>query len=71
MTNDNAATANKPARATISDCQCDATILSGLLDAIDLLDNDGNRNAVTAVVTAAKKMADKLADDLDRVEQKP
>jgi hypothetical protein len=71
MTDQNATPANNPARATIGDCQCDATILSGLLDAIDLLDNDGNRNAVTAVVTAAKKMADKLADDLDRVEQKP
>lgn len=71
MTDINAALANEPARANLSDCQCDAVILSGLLDAIDLLDNEGNRNAMTSVVSAARGYANKLADDLDRVERKP
>ncbi len=66
MTDYNAAQANNSARAALNECQCDAAILSGLLDAIDLLDNEGNRSAMTSVVSTAKVLANKLADDLDR-----
>mgnify|MGYP003631896224 CR=1 FL=1 len=69
MTDPNALNTVKTKRPTLSDCQCDAVILSGLLDAIDLLDNEGSRNAMTSVVSAATRLANKLADDLDGVKE--
>lgn len=69
MTNVNVAQANEPAHPNLSDCQHDAVILMGLIDAIDLLDNEGQRNAMTSVVSIALKAARQLADDLDSVKR--
>lgn len=67
MTDNNATPANNPTRENLSDLQADAVVLHGLLEAIDHLDNEGHHNALHAVIATAKKAADKLANDLDRV----
>ena len=58
-----------PTRASLADCQGDAVILAALLEAIDLLDNEGHHNAMTGVISVALKAATRLADDLDGVKE--
>jgi hypothetical protein len=69
MTDNDATPANNPARPSLKDCQTDAVILMGLLEAIDLLDNEGHTNAMTSVVSAAYALARRLSDDLDGVKE--
>lgn len=67
-----------PRRNTVplGDCQTDATILAGMLEAVELMLNEDfgsdSRvwgNAILSVAMAARARAVKLADDLDRVQQ--
>ncbi|MAC77566.1 MAG: hypothetical protein CML66_05835 [Rhodobacteraceae bacterium] len=77
MTNEQPACGNEtglPKLKTLGDCQTDAIVLAGILEAVDLMlsENSGSdgmtwRNAIASVVTAARKRADDLADDLDLV----
>jgi hypothetical protein len=57
MTDSNAALATDTARPNLSDCQHDAVIMMGLINAIDLLDNDGQHGAMTSIVSVALKSA--------------
>jgi hypothetical protein len=73
MTDQNAALANKPARANLSDCQTDALILHGLIQAMEELDGSTTPQAFQgrgAILVAIERMAGKLADDLDGMEAK-
>ncbi|HCP81273.1 MAG TPA: hypothetical protein DIT67_06680 [Octadecabacter sp.] len=56
-----------PANATITDCQHDAVILAEIVEAIDLLTNEGKRfdSVRFAITEVALEKARKLADDLD------
>ncbi len=71
MTNSNASQANNETRSgsKLCDCQHDATVLAGMLEAIDLMGNEGAifDNARISVTIEALTKAKKLADDLDRV----
>ncbi|SNT38017.1 hypothetical protein [Tropicimonas sediminicola] len=53
----------------VSDCQSDAVVLAGMVEAIDLMANEGERfgNAIAAVTIAALDRANKLASDLDSI----
>ena len=55
---------------TLTDCQSDAAILSDIIEAIDLMNNEGAmfKNSRDAVTIAALRMANELANDLDRLD---
>lgn len=54
--------------AQIQSRQADAVLLSGVIEGIAQLDNDGSQpNAVTALIEVARGMADRLAQGLDSV----
>lgn len=60
----------KTTEEMMTDCQTDAVVLAGMVEAIDLMHNEGGanwENAVTAVTIAALARARKLADDLDEL----
>lgn len=61
--------ANTSSCPTLAQCQHDSVVLSGLLEAISHLENEGNRNAMGAVLAVALAAADKLSNDIDRVER--
>lgn len=51
---------------TLLDCQTDAIILAGLMEGIDLMENEGEifKNARAASMRVAARLAQELADDL-------
>ena len=51
----------------LSDMQGQASILDGLIEAIDHLDNDGHHNAMTTVIRVAGERATALNNALDSV----
>ncbi|MFD0981618.1 hypothetical protein [Tropicimonas aquimaris] len=62
----------KTVEQKVSDCQSDAVVLAGMVEAIDLMANEGERfgNAIAAVTIAALDRANKLASDLDSINLK-
>ena len=54
----------------VGDCQRAAVLLTGLIEGIDLLENEGLRheNARIAMTTLALERADQLANALDALE---
>jgi len=72
MNDTNAALANKPARASLSDCQTDAIILHGLVQAMEELDGSTTPQAFQgrgALLVMVERLADKLAHSLEYVEE--
>jgi hypothetical protein len=55
------------ATPTLAECQYNAVLLAGIIDAIDFLDNDGQRGAMTSIIAVARERAVTLADNLDNV----
>lgn len=55
---------------TLADCQHDAVVLSGMLEGISLMDNEGEHfgNARISVTMAAMEIAIELAADLDALQ---
>ena len=52
---------------TVRDCQHDAVLLKGLIEGLDLMENEGPRfeNARVSLTMVALQWAQQLADDLD------
>ena len=81
MTTETATTAAAPGlpkRKTLGDCQTDATIIHGLVQALDLL--DGHRrghearaaiNGIGAIMCILTEMCDRLPSDLDALSGGP
>lgn len=72
MTNVNADSANNtglPKTKTLTQCQHDAVVLSGMIEAIDLMGNEGEQFdcARVSVTMEALEKAKRLAVDLDEV----
>ncbi len=60
------------ARASLSDCQTDAIILHGLVQAMEELDGSNTPQAFQgrgALMVAIERLAGKLSDDLDGVKE--
>ena len=59
-------------RHTLDECEHDAIILAGVVQALDLLDHEGKEyeSARAAVTTAALRMADRLAEDVSKLADK-
>ena len=63
----------RPVRS-LGDCQTDATVIHGLILALEMCDdfrtsNDRRAvNAMGAILTAVEAMADRLANDLDALD---
>lgn len=57
-------------RHSLADCQHEAVILAGCLEAISLMNSEGEHfeNARHAVTSATLELANKLANDLDTLE---
>jgi hypothetical protein len=71
MTDTNAALVNNPARASLSDCQTDALVLHGPIQAIEELDGSTTPQAFQgrgALLVSIERLANKLAYDLDGME---
>ena len=77
-TPDSGNTPGLPARPvrSLGDCQTDATVIHGLIVALELCDNfrdggDDRRavNAMGAILMALDAMADRLANDLDALDR--
>jgi hypothetical protein len=54
-------------KKTLAECQHDAVILSGLMEAIDYLSEDQCRAGQATLIIIANERARALANDLDRV----
>lgn len=59
-------------RHSIENCEYDAIILAGVVQALDLLDQEGEtyETARSAVTTTALRMATRLADDVSNLADK-
>jgi hypothetical protein len=72
MTAINPASGNAPGLPTLEDCQTDALVLHGLVQAMEEIDGSTTPQAFQgrgALLVAIERMAGKLANDLERVAQ--
>ena len=72
MTDYNAAQANNSSHSTLSDCQTDAIVLHGLVQALDELDGSNTPQAFQgrgALIVMIERLAGELANNLDDVKE--
>lgn len=72
MTDYNAAQANNTSHSKLSDCQTDAIVLHGLVQALEELDGSKTPQAFQgrgALIVMIERLAEKLANNLDDVKE--